>query len=144
MDRRLSGISTCEEAAPTDLALRVCSLCGDRLPLSKFRLRSSKATTHDGRCRPCYNAYMREYRSRRLAAKAGPFVVGLNRARDLDRVAVVCKAMLNAYGGVDGLATAWRDYVVRVSTERPGSPRALQAMQATLNLLAIAEGKSAS
>lgn len=48
-----------------ELQTKRCYLCGESKPLTEFNKRNTNSDGLDNRCRPCVNAYQRNFHARR-------------------------------------------------------------------------------
>jgi hypothetical protein len=111
---------------------KVCYACGQELPIDQFRHRRRGRSGRQGRCRACYNAYMRGYRAARRSRTLCQFTSLLRRRTSLNRLAGLCNANVGRFGGLDGLAVAWKEHI---DAAPPGSRTALSAFSAIARLL---------
>ena len=123
---------------PTTVAnAKTCYACGRLLALGEFPFRSAGRGTRQGRCRDCRNRYMQLYRQGRRRAVLGRFAVELARSGSVSRVVALCNAMVGRFGGIDGLATAWRAAVETAARQQPGGRVLLNSLRAILRLVEV-------
>jgi hypothetical protein len=79
---------------------------------------------------------MREYRRRRRAEILGRFVGQLRQKRSRSWDNALTSTMVHRFGGVDGLATAWKDQFDAAAAAKPGGKFVFDTLFALLRLIA--------
>jgi hypothetical protein len=133
--------------APTKMTVkaepktRVCYDCGLELPLDHFRRRKQGAEARQGRCRLCYNAYMRQYRRHRRVKALHRFASRVKSEPSPSRVAALCDGMIVRFGGLEALCAEWAEVANAVVRENRGSRAALNVFQAMFRLVEVSNAQ---
>jgi hypothetical protein len=120
-------------------ATKICSACGDELPLDRFRLRRATGVSRDNRCRGCYNRWMRDYRRTRRSESLQAFAAAVAKETSFRRVEQLCDQMFRRFGGVGEFAKLWVSEIKAAGQTKRGTPRALKAMLAIANMQALVQ-----
>jgi hypothetical protein len=117
---------------------RICEGCLSPKPMTDFRLRRRGGTIRMKRCRDCHNLAERERRHRNRGHESdrqmGHVLVTVQGERSNKRLIVLCNAMLDEFGGIQGFVDSWRDFYHRSS----GLDR-VRCFKAMLSLVRVAE-----
>jgi hypothetical protein len=121
----------------TTQATRFCEHCLTARPITDFRLRSRGGSGRMGQCRGCHAQAERERRARHRQRhddrRVSRFLVAVHGERSHRRVAAICNAMSDEFGGVQGFVAAWRDFYRRSFAK--GGLGAIRSFQAYLRLV---------
>lgn len=120
---------------------KICSHCLRVLPPAAFRLRRRGSNLRQGRCRQCYNRYMREYRGAKRSKTLARFAADLRRENDWQKVEALCGGMFRRFGGVDGFSRAWAEEIQNAQRTAPGSKRVFDSFFAVLHLAEVCDAQ---
>jgi len=119
--------------------MKICEQCLEWKPDTEFRRRFKGESTRLNQCRTCHNEteQVRRARGRREQRDQhiAKFVTKLKNAKSNDLVALLCKAMVQHFGGVQGFVDAWTQQIDRIRLEQPGSKKALDFFQAVVRMI---------
>ena len=117
---------------------RVCSRCGQTLPINEFRFRKRGEPGRQGCCRDCYNDRMRAYRFARRSKAVGGFSQQVLRASGPQAISRLCAGMFRRFGGADGVASVW---MAHLTAAPAGSRIALNSFRALARLMEVADAQ---
>jgi hypothetical protein len=82
---------------------------------------------------------MRAYRRRRRGKAIDRFAAALRRENNWGRVAALCNAMVDRFGGLDRFCAAWVEQIDTAKRDRHGGRRVLNSFLAIVRLLESAD-----
>jgi len=118
---------------------RLCRDCLRVKPITEFRRRYRGESTRLHRCRSCHNESERirrvERRVERNNDTIAKFVTRLKNAQTPKQVELLCGAMIQRFGGMEGLFAAWVRQVEAAQSAQPGSKKVLDFYQAIFRMI---------
>lgn len=120
---------------------RFCEACLSVKPLAEFRLRSRSDSVRLNQCRECHNRAERERRARKRTTRdrrrmAG-FLTKLKNESSDERLELLCRQMIESFGGTQGFVAAWICYHERAMKE--GGIAAMRCFQSVIRLVQYCE-----
>ncbi len=110
---------------------RICTACGARQPLARFRRRARNSERRHHQCNPCRNRRTRLNREQKRNKGISEWATRVRRQEGIDGVIALIHLMVDRFHGLEAFAETWRS---QIAAATPGSKQALDGFRTLVHL----------